>query len=428
MNDPKSGLSPKWFFQLVDALCLLAAFAIAYFSLPTFGPWLNPGFAQLYETSSAFLLILALPLLVFSFASTALVLLTTARLLERQYYRMRRRAGYYARNILVIGTPEHIESIEHAIKASSLAGDYQVIPWTKERVSEGDEPPIVGTRWEADLRGVLLRQATDEVLLVVSSATESNLDRVAAICGELAKPLRFVPEFSLRHLPVCDSSAQAHPDVFAGLPSLLLRWAEPAASYQFVKRLIDILISAVLLVLFSPLFVVIGLAVRLTSPGPILYRWHVMGRNNKEFVGYKFRSMVANADQLKAELLAQNEMSGPVFKIKNDPRVTPVGRFLRKYSLDELPQLWNVLKGDMSLVGPRPPLKNEFERFQFWQARKLSVRPGITCLWQVNGRNEIKDFDEWARLDLEYIDKRSLGLDLRILARTAIAVLSGTGR
>jgi lipopolysaccharide/colanic/teichoic acid biosynthesis glycosyltransferase len=146
-----------------------------------------------------------------------------------------------------------------------------------------------------------------------------------------------------------------------------------------------------------------------------------------EFTGYKFTTMAPDADDTKAQLLQHNEMKGPVFKMKNDPRVTPLGRFLRKYSLNELPQLWSVLKGDMSLVGPRPAFRHELERYEFWHKRKLSIQPGITCLWQVNGRNKISSFDEWVKLDLEYIDNWSLWLDFKILLRTAKAVVSGTG-
>jgi len=145
-------------------------------------------------------------------------------------------------------------------------------------------------------------------------------------------------------------------------------------------------------------------------------------------LSYKFRSMYEDADQRKAQLLARNEMRGPVFKISNDPRVTSLGRFLRKHSLDELPQLWSVVKGDMSLVGPRPPLVTEYEQFTDFQKLKLTVKPGITCLWQVNGRNKVKDFDEWVKLDLEYIRSWSLWLDIKILLKTFAAVLAGTGK
>jgi len=190
----------------------------------------------------------------------------------------------------------------------------------------------------------------------------------------------------------------------------------------------DLFISAFLLVLLSPLFMLIAVLIKLTSKGSIFYDWNVVGLNKRPFKSWKFRTMIQNADQLKEKLIEDNEMKGPVFKINNDPRITKIGRFLRKFSLDELPQLWSVLKGDMSLVGPRPPLQSEVFRFESWHWRKLSFRPGITCLWQVGGRNVINDFDDWVRLDLQYIDNCSIWLDMKILFLTVIAVLRGTGR
>ena len=193
------------------------------------------------------------------------------------------------------------------------------------------------------------------------------------------------------------------------------------------KRLTDIVAGMLLLALLSPLLIVVALAVVATSGLPVLYRWRVVGLGGRPFTGFKFRTMVKNADQLKTALVEHNEMTGPVFKVRDDPRVTPVGRVLRKYSLDELPQLWSVLKGDMSLVGPRPPLQSEWLHFEEWQRRKLSVKPGMTCLWQISGRNEINDFDEWVKLDLEYIDNWSLWLDIKILLKTIPAMLFGRG-
>lgn len=194
------------------------------------------------------------------------------------------------------------------------------------------------------------------------------------------------------------------------------------------KRTVDVLGSLALLIVLLPLLILLALLVKLTSPGSIFYAWKVVGMNGRPFVGYKFRSMVVGADQLKAALLSRNEMSGPVFKLTNDPRITPLGRWMRRYSLDELPQLYSVLIGDMSLVGPRPPLVSEYERFTEYQKQKLSVRPGITCLWQVSGRNQVNDFDEWVRLDLEYIRNWSPWLDLRILFQTVGAVFFGSGK
>jgi lipopolysaccharide/colanic/teichoic acid biosynthesis glycosyltransferase len=194
------------------------------------------------------------------------------------------------------------------------------------------------------------------------------------------------------------------------------------------KRALDLLGSAILLLILSPFLLSFALLVKLTSRGPVLYRWRVVGKGGRPFVGYKFRSMIANADELQPELLAQNEMTGPVFKLTRDPRVTKLGAWLRRYSLDELPQFYSVLKGDMSLVGPRPPLATEYAQFTDYQKQKLAVKPGITCLWQVSGRNRVSDFDEWVGLDLEYIRNWSLGLDLKILLKTAREVCIGSGR
>jgi lipopolysaccharide/colanic/teichoic acid biosynthesis glycosyltransferase len=194
------------------------------------------------------------------------------------------------------------------------------------------------------------------------------------------------------------------------------------------KRAIDIAVSAALLVLLSPLLLGLAILIKMTSRGPAIYRWQVVGREGRPFTSYKFRTMVVNADQLKCQLAQQNEMTEPVFKMTNDPRITPIGRPLRRYSLDELPQLWSVLVGDMSLVGPRPPMESEFVRFTDFQKLKLAVKPGITCLWQVGGRNRVSDFDQWVRLDLEYIRCWSLSLDLRILLRTAVEVVRGSGK
>ncbi len=196
---------------------------------------------------------------------------------------------------------------------------------------------------------------------------------------------------------------------------------------QTMKRAIDIVVSLTLLIVLSPLFVIIATLVKLTSPGPIFYEFRVLGKHARRFVAYKFRTMVANADELKPGLLRDNEMKGPAFKMRCDPRVTPLGRWLRKLSLDEVPQLWSVLMGDMSLVGPRPPFADEFIRYEPWQWGRLAVTPGITCIWQVAGRSDIRDFDEWAALDMRYIRNWNLALDGKILLQTIPAVLQGRG-
>jgi lipopolysaccharide/colanic/teichoic acid biosynthesis glycosyltransferase len=213
------------------------------------------------------------------------------------------------------------------------------------------------------------------------------------------------------------------------LPGVLLAPPHWDSSELFFKRLLDLGGSLLLLVFLAPLLGLIALAVKLSDrKAPIFYPWRVIGENGVPFTGYKFRTMVPNADALKADLEKHNEMIGPVFKMTNDPRVTRVGRILRKFSLDELPQLWSVVKGNMSLVGPRPAGPHELARYEFWHKRKLTIKPGMTCLWQVRGRNAVNDFDDWVRMDLEYIDNWSLWLDFKILVMTALAVLKGTGK
>jgi exopolysaccharide biosynthesis polyprenyl glycosylphosphotransferase len=195
---------------------------------------------------------------------------------------------------------------------------------------------------------------------------------------------------------------------------------------KLVKRPFDIASSLLGLLLLSPVFLLIAVLIKLDSPGPVFFRQRRVGKSGRQFTFYKFRSMVQEAEELKKRLLHLNEVDGPAFKISDDPRVTQVGRLLRRTSADELPQLWNVLRGDMSLVGPRPPLPSEVEHYEHWQREKLEVVPGITCLWQISGRSHI-GFTEWMRLDIEYIRKQSLGLDVKILARTLPAVVSRRG-
>jgi len=203
-------------------------------------------------------------------------------------------------------------------------------------------------------------------------------------------------------------------------------WDVPG--WLLLKRGMDVAISTFLLAFLSPLLVLLALGVKLSSPGPVFYHWEVVGRGGRRFTGFKFRSMGLNADALKPHLEHLNEMDGPVFKMTNDPRVTKFGAWMRRYSLDELPQLYSVLKGDMSLVGPRPPLFTEYVRFNDHQKRKLVVRPGLTCLWQISGRNKVKNFEDWVQLDLQYIREWSPKLDVWILIKTVEEVLSGSGK
>lgn len=273
---------------------------------------------------------------------------------------------------------------------------------------------IIGHGWVREL--VLEKPALNHVLEALTEAAR-EAGRGVRLNGDLAK-------HELPRLPIGASWHRYRDEekvTWRYSPQLQKRWQRK------VKRLIDLVVALTLLAVSSPLLVIVAAAVRLSSPGPILYRWRVLGKDGRPFTGYKFRTMVVDADTQKSDLLAHNRMIGPVFKMAGDPRVTAVGRWLRKYSIDELPQLYSVVAGDMSLVGPRPVFPEEYRRFELWQMRKLSVVPGMTCLWQVSGRNDITDFAEWVRLDLAYIDHWSLVTDAKILLRTVSTVLRGTG-
>lgn len=278
--------------------------------------------------------------------------------------------------------------------------------------------PLVGL--EA-LTTFLTDAAVDEVLFTDVVAVMMEVEEMVMRCSEQGVRTTLVADlFSL-------GMVRSELSYFGSVP-LVHYQTPPGDRWDLsVKRCIDVVIAGILLLVLAPVFSVMAAAVRCSSPGPILYKQKRMGLNGRIFSLYKFRSMYADAEERLAELLSANEMRGPAFKLTNDPRVTPVGRWLRRHSLDELPQLWNVFRGDMSLVGPRPPMPHEVRLYDRRERRRLSMRPGLTCTWQVSGRSDIADFESWVQLDLEYIDNWSLGRDLWLLARTVPAVVFGTG-
>jgi lipopolysaccharide/colanic/teichoic acid biosynthesis glycosyltransferase len=283
--------------------------------------------------------------------------------------------------------------------------------------------PCIGV--VSDLPRLLVHRPIHEVIAIHDGARDW-LREVVDTCDYFRITLRIVPE-ALLSGQLRDLQLMYHSDPLR-LPEIVLRPRHFDSTALFMKRLFDIAVVSVLLIITLPLMALIAIAIKLTTPRlRVLYPWHVVGYNGRRFTGYKFSTMVEDADRRQDDLVSRNQMQGPVFKIRDDPRVTRLGRFLRKYSLNELPQLWSVLKGDMSLVGPRPAFPHELERYELWHKRKLTVRPGITCLWQVRGRNQISQFDDWVRMDLEYIDNWSLWLDVKILVRTVWTVMRGSG-
>jgi exopolysaccharide biosynthesis polyprenyl glycosylphosphotransferase len=274
---------------------------------------------------------------------------------------------------------------------------------------------VLGT--VADLECVLKEHVVDEVYFAASDH-RGEVQGAIGVCEKLGVPFA-LPAGGYRFGRA--KCTQAAPDGYLHYLSV------PNKPVQLgLKRLVDIGLSALALIALSPLFFVVAIAVKVTSKGPIPFRQERVGLRGRTFYMLKFRSMVVNAEELRAKLSAANELTGPVFKMKRDPRVTPFGRFMRKYSIDELPQLINVLRGDMSLVGPRPPLPTEVAQYEAWQRRRLSVRPGLTCVWQVSGRNQIS-FLDWMRLDMQYIDHWSFAHDIGLILRTIPVVLLGRG-
>ena len=353
-----------------------------------------------------------------------------------QFYKHRRLSeGAYVKNVVVAGQPSAIAHMVEHFRRNVPENRFHLTGWlrvpadqavTSRRVAEPaltDMPCLAAVE---DLDAILVHRPFDEVIAVLSAGDSDWLTRVIEACDYFRIRLRIVPEAllvgSLRDLKLVFRTEPLR------LPEVLLAPSHIESDQLLLKRVIDIVLSAGLLLLLAPLFLLIALAIKLTTPHlPVFYPWRVIGLKGRPFTGYKFTTMAAGADGMLDDLASRNHMSGPVFKVKDDPRVTPLGRFLRKYSLNELPQLWSVLNGDMSLVGPRPAFRHELDRYELWHKRKLCVKPGMTCIWQVSGRNRISDFDEWVKLDLEYIDRWSLWLDFRILVRTVWAVLAGSG-
>ncbi|MEK6801201.1 MAG: sugar transferase [Nitrospirota bacterium] len=356
------------------------------------------------------------------FGGMALIGLSASRIMVRGITDHIRRQGLSYRNILVIGTGKRVNELikiveDHKEWGLRLVG--LITDRTHKHSRKLDQYSILDNA--AAVRNILENHVVDEVIIAVPQKRLDDFQETFLTCEELGVPVRVA-----MNLFPC-TIAKMGVDYLGGISFLTFSTTPQDELVLACKRVFDIVAALVGLVLLCPLWVLIALMIKLTSSGPVLFGQTRVSLNGRQFRMYKFRSMVEDAEVRQKELLNFNEMDGPVFKLKNDPRVTSIGRLLRKTSLDEFPQLINVLKGEMSIVGPRPPLPAEVDQYQPWQRRRLSMRPGLTCLWQISGRNTIRDFNQWMRLDLQYIDNWSLELDLRIFAKTFLVVLRGRG-
>jgi len=284
----------------------------------------------------------------------------------------------------------------------------------RQKIGEFPVYPLV------DVENILQERVVDEVIFAVSMQELARLEPLILHCANVGMRVRVQLEF----LPAAYS--RVYLEKFRDVELLSLSSAPESELLLFFKRAFDVVLAAVSLALLSPLMLAVAAAIRITSPGPVLFQQTRCGLGGRRFTLYKFRSMINNAEQLRAELHELNDLDGAAFKLRNDPRITPVGRWLRRFSIDELPQLWNVLRGDMSFVGPRPAVPEEVDQYEPWQRRRLRMRPGLTCIWVLEGRNHL-DFNRWIQLDLTYIDTWSLWLDAKIFLRTIPIVISGRG-
>ncbi len=359
------------------------------------------------------------------FVMLSATLLVFQRILLRVLARYVRAKGLNYRTVLIVGTGRRAIEVARMISGHKYWG-YKILGFVSDghRLANGwSSYRVFG--FVPDLRSLLenrvdFPEPIDEIVFAVTRKKLDEMKQIFLMCEELGIRTRVAMNFFSNRV------ARIELEELEGIPFLTFTTTPSNESQLAFKRLLDVAVAMFILVLSLPALLIAALGIKLSSPGSVLFKQERIGLNGRSFLLYKFRTMIEDAHERRGEVSHLNEMSGPVFKLKDDPRVTTIGRILRRFSLDELPQLWNVLKGDMSIVGPRPPIPEEVASYHRWHRRRLSMKPGLTCLWQISGRNNI-DFDRWMQLDLQYIDNWSPSLDLKILLRTIPAVLSGRG-
>ena len=356
------------------------------------------------------------------FSAYAWVLLLMFRLTAGRLVGVIRREFAAPHYVMVVGTGERAIRMAEALEQSAEYG-VRLRGFLSEQSENAPAEIALGALYTVqpigELPSILRQHVVDEIIFAVGSESLADLEEVFLLCDEEGVRTRVAVDF----FPHVNSTVSL--DRFGSTPLLTFTAAPYDEIRLLVKRLTDIAIAAAGMVALAPFVAVIAVLIRLTSPGPVIFRQVRCGLNGRRFLFYKFRSMCQNAEELRPALEHLNTRE-TVFKIPHDPRLTSIGRYLRKFSIDEWPQLWNVLRGDMSLVGPRPAVPSEVDRYQRWQRRRLRMRPGLTCLWAIAGRDNV-DFETWMRLDMQYIDNWSLALDWKILLRTIPHVLMGHG-
>lgn len=342
-----------------------------------------------------------------------------------------RERGFNTRNILMVGSRECAKDILKKIKMQKGVG-YKVqgcleIDPSRAGMKIAEGVNVIGMI--GNLEQILKETIVDELIFAMPLQLIPNASRHLALAEEMGVSVRIIPDWQMHNLVYKPGTVTVGFESFLQIPSMKIHSITPNDVGLMFKHVFDYLFSCLLLLCSLPFFLLVGLAIKAFSPGPVFYTQKRTGINGRTFDIYKFRTMVVGADKMLDELKARNEADGPVFKIRKDPRVIPyVGTFLRKTSMDELPQLINVVMGEMSLIGPRPPIPSEVSEYKLWQRRRLSMKPGMTCIWQVTPNRNDVSFDGWMKMDLEYIDNWSLGMDAKILLSTIRTVMMGSGR
>ncbi len=360
-----------------------------------------------------------------------IVLLTLSKGIIYSLLAHYRQRGFNFRNVLIVGSKERAKGVIGALK-DRLDSGFRVLGCLETGQDDVGKDVINGVKVIGtvdSLKKMLWKEVIDEIIFAMPLRKIDNADKYIAEAEEMGVTVRIVPDWQIHKLMYHPEIANIKFEEFLGLPTLALTSTPPNQGELLIKSVFDYIFASIALILSLPIFSFVGAGLKLASRGPIFFKQERCGLNGRKFMVYKFRTMVADAEARHKALEQMDEADGPVFKIKDDPRIIPfVGKFLRKVSLDELPQLINILKGEMSLVGPRPPIPAEVNEYSLRDRRRLSMKPGLTCLWQIMpNRNEI-GFDEWMKLDLRYIDNWSLVLDFKILFKTVWVVLKGEGR
>ncbi|MDY7032611.1 MAG: sugar transferase [Thermodesulfobacteriota bacterium] len=365
----------------------------------------------------------------FTLLGFCMLFLTMSRSLAYSFIGVIRKRGLDSRNVLIVGSKIRAQEVIDAILSHPEFG-YDILGCLevdKEDIGKNvkGDIKVIGCIY-TDLKRILLDENIDELVFAMPLSEIDNGREYISFAEEIGINIRVLPDWQIHKMTYHPETATVYYDQFVGLPTIALSSIPQKESELSIKTVLDYAGASACLLLFSPIMLVVAIAIKLTSPGPVLFKQVRSGLNGRKFVICKFRSMISGAEDMKDSLFMMDEQDGPAFKIRNDPRITKFGKLLRKTSIDELPQLINVLRGEMSLIGPRPPLPSEVEQYKPWHRRRLSMKPGLTCIWQVKARNRT-DFETWMKLDLAYIDNWSIILDLKILLLTIPAVFKMPG-